>query len=190
MAATTKTEKLDFEKVWLLVQETAKRFQETDKKFQETDRQMKETDKKLRQLEELFTSQWGKLMEKLVEGDLLKLLNARGLKANFVHSRTKGTFENKKFEFDLIAVNGDEIVVVEVKTTLRPDDVKDFIKNLKLFKQIFPKYNDNKIYGAVAYLTTASKSEIFAEQQGLLVIRATGSSASIVNSPDFIPKAW
>lgn len=95
---------------------------------------IQETDKKLRQLEELFTSQWGKLMEKLVEGDLIKLLNERGIKVNFVHSRTKGIFEKKKFEFDLIAVNGDEIVVVEVKTTLRPDDVKQFIKKIANFQ--------------------------------------------------------
>lgn len=129
-------------------------------------------------------------MEKLVEGDLIKLLNERGIKVNFVHSRTKGIFEKKKFEFDLIAVNGDEIVVVEVKTTLRPDDVKQFIKKLQIFKQIMPKYKDNKIYGAVAFLSTASNSEIMAEEKGLLVIRAADSSASIVNSIDFVPKRW
>jgi hypothetical protein len=62
---------LSFEKVRLM-------FKETDKKFQETDRvlseKFKETDKKLNKLERLFTSQWGKLVESLVEGDIVTLL--------------------------------------------------------------------------------------------------------------------
>ena len=34
----------------------------------------KETDRRLRKLNELFSGQWGKLMEALVEGDLSTLL--------------------------------------------------------------------------------------------------------------------
>jgi len=58
------------------------RFQETDRilteRFQETDRMLStkfsETDKKIRKLDQLFTSQWGKLVDSLVEGDLVKSL--------------------------------------------------------------------------------------------------------------------
>ena len=34
------------------------------------------------------------------------------------------------------------------------------------------------------------ESEIHAERQGLFVIKATGSSASIINKKDFKPKAF
>ncbi|MFA5416429.1 MAG: hypothetical protein WC295_13140, partial [Methanoregula sp.] len=61
----TSDEPLTFEKVWLM-------FQETDKKF-------KDPDKKLNKLEYLFTSQWGKLLESLVGGDIITLLNQRGI---------------------------------------------------------------------------------------------------------------
>jgi len=44
------------DEVWELFREVARRFAETDRKFQETDR-------KLNKLEDLFTSQWGRLME-------------------------------------------------------------------------------------------------------------------------------
>ena len=50
--------------------------------MQETGRQMKETDWKLRRLEELFNGQWGKLMEALVEGDLIELLRQRGIEVD------------------------------------------------------------------------------------------------------------
>lgn len=59
--------------------ETDRKFQETDRKFQEVAESQKETDRKLNQLEKLFTSQWGKLMESLVEGDPVELLIQRGI---------------------------------------------------------------------------------------------------------------
>ena len=80
-----KEDTLTFEKVWQM-------FQETDKRFKETDRQFKESDKKLKKLEDLFTSQWGKLIESLVEGDLIQLLNQRGIKVNDTSTRAKSFY--------------------------------------------------------------------------------------------------
>jgi len=181
------SEKLDFEKVWLL-------FQESDRKFQETrkilDEKFSASEKKMRELEHLFTGHWGRLMESLVEGDLIRILNERNIHVDLVYTRVKGIHEGKQFEFDIIAENGDEIVVVEVKTTLKPEDVEDFILDLEAFKLMRPKYKDNKIIGAVAYLTDEGDASRMAQKKGLFAIRATGSSASIINLPDFIPKHW
>lgn len=44
------------------------------------------------------------------------------------------------------------------------------------------------VYGAVAYLRCDESLVRYAERKGLFVIRATGSSASIVNLPDFEPR--
>jgi hypothetical protein len=188
---------LNFEKVWLMFQETDKKFQETDKKFQETDKKFqdmaklsKETDKKLRSLETLFTGQWGKLMESLVEGDLVKLLKQRGLSVNQTYQRIKKIFNGQEFEFDLIAKNGIDVVIVEVKTTLRQEDVDHFLHKLELLKEVFPEYKDNKVYGAITYLRSESESHQRAMRKGLFVIRATGNSSSIINSTDFQPTVF
>ena len=192
--AEQQPEKLNFDKVWLMFQETRdildKKFQETDKQFKATDKQFKATDKKLRDLEKLFTGHWGRLMESLVEGDLIHLLNERKIPVNLLYTRVRGIHDGRQFEFDIIAENGDEIVVVEVKTTLKTDDVKDFIKDLKSFKTMRPKYRDNKVIGAVAYLTDEGNASRMAQKKGLFVIRATGNSANIINHHDFQPKSW
>ena len=47
-----------------------------------------------------------------------------------------------------------------------------------------------KIFGAVAYLKTDASVQAYAEQQGLFVIRAAGSSASIVNDKEFLPRVF
>ena len=174
---------LTFEKVWLM-------FQETDRQHKETEKLFKETDKKLRSLETLFTGQWGKLMESLVEGDLIKLLKQRGLSVNQTYQRVKKMFNGQEIEFDLVAKNGTDVVIVEVKTTLRQEDVEHFLNKLAILKEAFPEYKDNKVYGAITYLRSESESHKRAMRKGLFVIRATGNSSSIINSTDFQPTAF
>ncbi|MDE0513505.1 MAG: hypothetical protein OXI88_17180 [Gammaproteobacteria bacterium] len=172
-----------FETVWASLQELS----ESQK---ETDRQMKETDRRLKKLDQLFTSQWGALIESLVEGDLVNLLQSRNIPVQRIHPRPYGRRNGEDYEFDILAVNGEQVVVVEVKTTLRPEDVNHFLRKLVKFTYYEPEYNGKTIYGAVAYLKTSESAPVHAERQGLFVIRATGDSASIVNDEQFHPRAF
>ena len=52
------------------------------------------------------------------------------------------------------------------------------------------EYKDYNIYGAVAFLRAEGGSELFAENEKLFVIRATGNSASLINKPEFVPKKF
>ena len=158
--------------------------------FQDVVNMFAETDRRFKKLEELFTGQWGKLVESLVEGDLVKLLQDRKIDVIGVAKEHKRTIDGKDYEIDIIAINGKEIVVVEVKTTLGKKDVDDFIKKLKVFKDYFKEYKNRKIYGCVAYLRENQGSAGYSQKQGLLVIRATGSSASIINKEKFKPKTF
>ena len=172
------------------MQETDRQMQETDRRMQETDRQMQETDRRLKKAENLFTTQWGRLVESLVSGALIKLFNGQGIAVDNVSSRVKGNHEGNSYEFDLIAHNGREIIIVEVKTTLRPDDVKEFIEKLKNAKTFMPMYKDNVIYGSMAWLQTNSGAERMVANRGLFSIRAVGDSASLTNNTGFHPRAF
>ncbi len=170
--------------------ETALQMKETDRRMAETAQQMKETDRRLKKAEDLFTTQWGRLMESLVDGDLVPLLQARGIDVHETHRRTSGRLNGEHYEFDILAVNGEEVVVVEVKTTLRPEDVTRFLAKLGRFKEWSSSYRDHRVFGAVAFLEADSNVIRQAERRGLFVIRATGSSASILNPPDFKPRVF
>ncbi|WP_242476717.1 hypothetical protein [Halochromatium glycolicum] len=177
------------------VSKTLKEVAEEQKALTEaqkdTDRRFKDTDRKLNQLEQLFTSQWGRLMEALVEGDLVRLLTERGIAIADTTTRLKGKRpDGGNYEFDIIAHNGEVVVVVEVKTTLRPDDVKDFLNKLNHLKTWIPRYAGNRLYGAMAWLTADAGAEAMVENRGLYSIRATGDSASILNAAEFRPRAW
>ena len=162
-------------------------FKDTDTKFKDTDAKFKETDKKINEANALFTSQWGKLIESLVKGDLVNILKNRGIDVHDTSERRKGNHEGENYEFDIIAHNGTEIVIVEVKTTLRVNDVKSFLSKLSKAKLWLAEYKNFKIYGAVAYLKAEEASDIMAINNGLFSIRATGNSAAITNSVDFVP---
>jgi hypothetical protein len=197
------------EEVWALFKETdriikenaiaaEKRFQEIDKRLREEDeRRSKEADKrsrdldrKLNKLEHLFNSQWGKLIESLVEGALVKIFNERGIPVQQTAQRVKGIYQGNQWEIDIVVKNGDAVIIVEVKTTLRPDDVKDFLKKLPQIKTWLKEYANNTVYGAVAYLNANAGAEQLAKSKGLFVIKATGDSAMIENTLDFVPRTY
>ena len=70
-------------------------------------------------------------------------------------------------EFDIIAVNGTETVVVEVKATLDPSDVNKFKKNIETFKTFWPEFKEKTVYGAMAFLIKSTRqAESLAEKQG------------------------
>ena len=189
------------QRVWALVEQHAlemrdlrERQRETDRQLKETDRlltkQAKDADRRFRQADGKFDSRWGRFMESLVEGDLVPLLRARGIDVDTTSSRHRKRRNGEHMEIDIVAVNGAEAVVVEVKTTLRPEAVRRFVEKLSRFQDWFPDHRGRTIYGALAYLESGEEVARHAERQGLFLIRATGSSASIVNAPDFMPRDY
>ena len=186
------------DQVWAILREVAEgqkenrlQMQETRLQMQETDRRMRQTDRRLKKLDELFIGQWGKLMEALVRGDLVKLLRRRGIDVDHTTGRIQSDNGAPRWEIDIIAANGHEVVAVEVKTTLKVADVDHFLDTLKLFPAQAPAaYRGKPVYGAVAYLRADGSSDGYAERKGLFVIRATGSSASITNRDSFTPRTF
>jgi len=129
-------------------------------------------------------------MESLVEGDLIRILGERGIDIRETYTRRKGNKNGKSFEFDIVARGTTDIVIVEVKTTLRAKHVRAFLNKMDQIRELLPEYKDFRIMGSVAYLLAEENSNVMAEKRGLFVIRATGDSAALVNKPDFLPKVY
>ena len=193
MADSAKREPATFQEIRDILRQVSESQKETDRRLQETDRLLKrhaqEADRRFRGLDELFNGQWGKLMEVLVEGDLIDVLQARGIEVEHTLTNVRHRGE-RSWEFDIIAVNGAEVVVVEVKTTLKVRQVDRFVGLMQEFTDLMPRYRGSTVYAAVAYLKADEASDSYAERQGLFVIRATGSSASITNREGFTPRAF
>ena len=174
---------------------SAKTDRQIEKMSIEMDKRSRQTDRHIQKIGGRFNQRWGALVESLVEGKLVKILQARGIDITQTHTRSVAWFKKpdgsvQEREFDIIVANGSEVVEVEVKTTLDLRDVKSFIEKIKDFKKYFPRYRTETVYGAVAYLKSEGEAHSYAEEQGLFVIRATGDSARLVNKENFQPKAF
>ena len=174
---------------------TEKTQQKTEKGLMELKEAVKKQSENLDKANGNFTRKWGAFMEKLVEGQLVDLMQKRNIPVNLVMRRIEimdKKDKNKLAEFDLLAVNGDEMVVVEVKTTLSNEKLDDFIQKLTKYKHRLPEAR-KKVYGAVAYLNYDEKSKEEAINKGLFVIEAPrrdGDFAKIVNPEGFKPKEF
>ncbi len=180
------------------LEESRKSLEESSKKTDITianiQAKMAESDakfkKEMKELRKEFNNQWGHLMESLVEGDLVNLLIKRGIEVTGTTSRLRVEVGDKIFELDIVARNGRDIVVTEVKSRLSADDVRRFLEKLAVVKEVFPGYKDKRMYAAVAYLRADDGVVAYAERKGLFVIRTTGDSAHIVNTDSFAPKVF
>ena len=186
------------EEIWKILREVSESQKETEKRIKETDEQMKKTDERLDKMFGQYDDRWGSLIESLVEGKIVELLQSRGIEVINTFSRATGFYwteengvrEQRHREIDIVAANGSEVVAVEVKTTLKKRHIKYFLNTLQDFRKYFRRYKTEAIYGAIAYLKSKKEITDFAEKEGLFVIRATGDSASLINKKDFKPKAF
>lgn len=181
------------------IAEIWKLFRKTDQKMQETAQQMKETDRKINKISGDFDRKWGRLVEALIEGNLIKLLNNRNIDVRETSERVRGLRNAKdkhgkvyegRCELDIVARNGKEVVIVEVKTTLHSKDVDNFLYKLNNLTYLVPSYRNSKIYGAMAYLTINQSADTYAKKKGLFTIKITGDNAIITNEKNFKPKMY
>ena len=166
-------------------------FRETDRRIaqmsQETNRKFQETDKRIGAL----TSRIGEIVENMVGGDIVGQFQALNI-AIHSHCRdktfgTRGTSESG--QIDVFLENGDIVVLIEVKTKLTDDDVREHIERLEKYR----RYGKDKrrILGAVAGAVVSDDVVKFAHRQGLYVIVQSGEAVEIIASPEgFIAKEW
>jgi len=174
-------------------EETDARFKETDLKFKETDRRLDKrfeaTDEEIKMLSRLFTGQWGKLIESLAESGILEQLQSRGIAVSRLFRRSVSRQNGREMELDFLLTNDTEVVLGEVKTTLKTDDVKNFINKLDEFLYFYPHYKGFKIYGAMIGLNMEEASAKYAYRKGLFVFRVGGEGMlQLLNDDKFMPK--
>ena len=188
VSTSHKEAKQEMKEIRASQKETNEQMKRTDAKIDkaigETNEQMKRTDARIDKVIGDWGNRWGKLGENLVKGSLVQRLNERGIKVERILTNAKVGY----LEFDIIAINGKEVVVVEVKATLDPSDVDKFSENMKNFTTLWPEFKGKIIYGAMAFLMKANRqADSLAEKQGFFVISATGD-VIIQNNKDFKAK--
>ncbi len=104
-----------------------------------------------------------------------------------IQRRQNGSF----VELDVLAYsNGGKnmAVVVEIKSKLRDDDIKTFLKQLANFPQLFPEHRDKKLLGMIAAVGVTAEQKAAIERQGLYVVDIKDDVFTLASSKKFTPK--
>ncbi len=99
------------------------------------------------------------------------------------HRRTR-----QRREFDAAARAGDTYLVVEVKATVRPEDIVNFAKLLPEVHHFCRDAEGLKVIGAMGSLHIEPDLVTAGERRGLVMIAMGGRLLQILNSPGFKPK--
>ena len=111
--------------------------QDTDRKFQDTDRKFQETDRKFQEMARLVSGlggQWGLFMENQVAPACERVFSERGIPVQMVSQRVKKRRGGDTLEIDVLVVNAGHVVVVEVKASLSVEAVREFLDDLRQFR--------------------------------------------------------
>jgi hypothetical protein len=172
---------------------TDEQLSRTDEQLSRTDEQLSKTIKKLddigRQLGDLG----------LVQGEVAEDLFFRNVRYLFkeerdlIFSDVKRNLKKKgSGEYDIVAVNGDAVLVIEVKNKLQNRMVDNFVeKKLPKFKKTFPEYRGRRLFGGIGALVVKDAVGRYAEKAGLYVLtQTTEGGAGLINRKNFRAKEF
>jgi chemotaxis protein histidine kinase CheA len=203
----TNVESPNFQTVWAALQEVAALQKEAQKEAEqrqkeaqkeaeqrqkETDRQIKEAQKDFNKRFGEFTNRFGEIVEYMVAPNLQKKFWEMGLSfPNAYPNAEVCDYDNNIFlEIDIKLENGDKAMLVEVKTKLTTEDVKDHVKRLKKMRVYADLHGDRRTFlGAVAGVVMTQNAKNYALGQGFYVVEPSGETFNIT-SPDGKPKEW
>lgn len=173
-----------------IVADLARSTRELRESQKETDLQMRETGRKIKEFSELFTGQWGKLVEALVDSGLPALFQIRGIAVRSVARRQTYHIGREKIaEIDVMLRDGCEDIGVEVKTTCRVADVDEHLDRLARVRGAVAEYEAGKVklYGGIAALKYEAESDRYARRKGLFVLECRDGIFQITNEEGFRP---
>ena len=191
------------------IKETDRQVKETSQAIKETDRQMvetrqviretsqaiKETDRQVKDFNRRFgdfTNRFGEVVEYMISPNLQERFRELGL--DFPQANRNSSIsdhDNNIFlEMDVKLENGDKVMLVEIKTKLTTENVKEHIERLEKMRTYANLHGDKRSFlGAAAGVVMTPNVKEFALKQGLFVVEPSGESLNIT-SPDGKPKEW
>jgi hypothetical protein len=167
-------------------------MQEADQRIQKTELQIERTSKEVGKI----TDSIGRLVENMVGGDsIIGKFQALGYKiARYSRNQVFGLDlpEEMRGEVDLLLEDGTIVILIEVKTTLRPEDVSDHMETLEKYRRVADIKGDKRRFiGAVAGATVKGEARKFAQKNGMYVIVQSGEAVEILPVPEgFNAREW
>jgi len=200
-------EGLTFEKVWAMflenerkskedaeryAKEHAERQKEIDRKWERTERFLNRLGKQMGELNRRF----GEMAEHLVAPSIHKRFNELGY--HFSAAAPGGyiirdlSTDKILAQVDILLENHDFVIAVEVKATVRLQDVEHHIKRLEILKEYrSTKFHDTRtIRGAIAGAIFGEEEKKAVIEAGFYALVQSGDTMKMDIPEDFVPREF
>ncbi|MDR1218473.1 MAG: hypothetical protein LBK73_02565 [Treponema sp.] len=177
--------KTTFENRWTAVErgfvEIQKAHKETEKTLNALGISHKETEKTLNKAIGGLSNTMGSLVEHFMTAGLPQKFKQFGFTFNRVATVKWADGENNIYtEIDGLLENGSQAMVVEVKTTLRNEDVDDHLARMEKVRKYADLHGDKRDFlGAIAAAIVDKSSREYALKKGFYVIEPAGEDVKI-----------
>jgi hypothetical protein len=181
-----------FEEVWAMMKETEKQMKENAEEHKETERIIKELGKQMGDLHNSF----GEMAEHLVAPSIHERFNELGY--HFSGAAEGGyvvrDISNGKTlaQVDILLINDDYLMAVEVKATVRPQDIEHHIKRIEILKEHWKKqHHDTRIIrGAIAGAIFGNAEKQAVIEAGFYALVQSGDTMKMEIPEDFVPREF
>lgn len=173
-------ERLDakFAEVLNMQKATAAQIAKTEAIVAETEAQIAKTSKEVGHL----GSGRGEIAEEFFYQSLSKTPKIGGIYYDHVYRNWAHGIGGLSDEYDVILVNGEQLVLVEVKARASVSDINTLIKRkIPNFRHLFPHYANYKLQGAVASLTSSDTLIAKAKKAGVYFLTQQGDHVELMN---------
>jgi UDP-N-acetylenolpyruvoylglucosamine reductase len=182
-AVQTRVEHPTFETVWAALQELTASQKETDRIIKENAREIGK-----------LGNRFGEMVESMVVPNLVQKFKKLGFEFEKAYKDAViKDEENHIFtEVDITLENGDKVMLVEVKSKPKTEDVTEHIERMEKVKFHSNIHGDKRKYlGAIAGMVFNDNEKEFALKCGLYVIEPSGETF-IITAPEgkYAPREW
>jgi hypothetical protein len=186
------TKKVTLDDVWATIdrigkahEESEKARQEGEKTMQEVREAIKETQKTLNKAIGGLSNTLGSLIEHIMTPDLPRKFKQFGFTFNRITTVKWADGENNIYaEIDGLLENGKQAMIVEVKTTLRNEDVDDHLARMEKVRAYAGLHNDKREFlGAMAAAIIDKSAREYALKKGFFVIEPSGENMKVTKPP-------
>jgi len=189
------------EEVQRFIKNTNEQFRKTDEEIRKTSEEIqrltKKTDEEIRKVNKLvagISDGFGRMSEGFALASIEEVFKRLGIHINKTLSRVKSRKNGDHLEIDLLNVAKSEkkelIILVEVKSYLRSQDVNDFLNDISRFYDFFEEYRGKEMIGAIAFMNYAVGAKEYAEKNGLYLLFCSEDLMKMVNKKGFTPQVW
>ena len=171
-------------------QEYDRRAQERAQEWEKTERYMKRLGKQMGDLHHKF----GKLAYHLVAPSIAKRFNELGYHFDIVWTKGCTIYDERgkiKAEIDILLENGDCIIGIEVKATVRLNDIEHHARRLEILRESRSKLHEERVIrGAIAGAIFEDTEKKATLEAGMYVLEQSGDTMKLEVPEGFVPREW